>query len=142
MQISMMFMMMIIMAIMMVNDHNHDHNHGHNHNHNHNHDHDTENDTTSLSRETCLLLISGEALARLPRGAPRLRSRLLLSSPSILPGKVKVGFFFKFKTDAVKATCVFCIVFFWKSLQKQAKYFVERGFTKQTCAWGGERSKI
>ena len=59
-------------------------------------DTDNDNDVTSLSRETCLLLISGEALARFPRGAPRLRSRLLLSIPSILPRNVKVHFFLIF----------------------------------------------
>lgn len=46
---------------------------------------DEDKGITSLSRETCLLFAPGEALARFPRGAPRLRSRLLLSRPIILP---------------------------------------------------------
>ena len=74
-------------------------------------DDDTENDNgfTSLSRETCLLFSSGEALARFPRGAPRLRSRLLLSSPSILPKHGKVHFFSNLEQLQFLASFAICM---------------------------------
>ena len=55
--------------------------------------------------------------------------------PEHFAWKSESGFLFlNLKLTQSKLLAYFVLFFFWKSLQKQAKYFVERGYTKQTCA--------